>query len=119
MHLMPLGFRVASRHAEITAILRDKRFGKDFIGRLTRRSGPQILEEPVRSMSHWMLQLDPPDHGRLRSLVVRAFTARRVGEMRPRIQQIVDEIIDRMEPRGQMDLIADYAFRLPLTVCIR
>jgi cytochrome P450 len=67
-------------------------------------------------MSHWMLQLDPPDHGRLRGLVVRAFTARRIEDMRPRIQQIVDEIIDRMEPRGRMDLIADFAFRLPVTV---
>ena len=117
MHLTPLGFHVASRHANVTAILRDKRFGKDFIGRMTRRSGPRVLEEPVyRSMSHWMLQLDPPDHGRLRSLVVRAFTARRVEDMRPRIQQIVDEIINRMEPQGQMDLIADFAFRLPVTV---
>ena len=117
MHLTPLGFHVASRHADVSAILRDKRFGKDFIGRITRRSGPQILEEPVyRSMSHWMLQLDPPDHGRLRSLVVRAFTARRVAEMRPRIQQIVDGIIDRVKPQGRMDLIADFAFRLPVTV---
>ena len=63
-----------------------------------------------------MLQLDPPDHGRLRGLVVRAFTARRIEDMRPRIQQIVDEIIDRVEPRGRMDLIADFAFRLPVTV---
>jgi cytochrome P450 len=117
MHVTPLGFRVASRHADVAAILRDKRFGKDFIGRMTRRSGPEILNEPVyRSMSHWMLQLDPPDHGRLRSLVVRAFTARRVEDMRPRIQQIVDEIIDRVEPQGHMDLIADFAFRLPVTV---
>jgi cytochrome P450 len=117
MHDNPLGFRVASRHADVAAILRDKRFGKDFIGRMTRRSGPEILNEPVyRSMSHWMLQLDPPDHGRLRSLVVRAFTARRVEDMRPRIQQIVDEIIDRVEPQGHMDLIADFAFRLPVTV---
>ena len=53
MHYMPLGLYVASRHADIATILRDKRFGKDFIGRMTRRSGPQILEEPVyRSMSH-------------------------------------------------------------------
>ena len=117
MHVTPLGFRVASRHADVAAILRDKRFGKDFIGRMTRRSGPEILNEPVyRSMSHWMLQLDPPDHGRLRSLVVRAFTARRVEDMRPRIQQIVDEIIDRVEPQGHMDLIEDFAFRLPVTV---
>src|SRR5215472_11763184 len=117
MHLTPLGLYVASRHADVSKILRDKRFGKDFIGRITRRSGPQILEEPVyRSMSHWMLQLDPPDHGRLRGLVVRAFTARRVEDMRPRIQQIVDEIIDRIEPCGRIDLIADFAFRLPVTV---
>lgn len=117
MHLTPIGLYVASRHADIVSILRDKRFGKDFIGRMTRRSGPQILEEPVyRSMSHWMLQLDPPDHGRLRGLVVRAFTARRVEDMRPRIHAIVDEIIDRVEPRGAMDIIADFAFRLPVTV---
>jgi cytochrome P450 len=117
MHLTPLGFYLASRHADVTEILRDKRFGKDFVGRMTRRSGAQILEEPVyRSMSHWMLQLDPPDHGRLRSLVVRAFTARRIEDMRPRIHQIVDDIVDRMEPCGRMDLIADFAFRLPVTV---
>jgi len=117
MHLSPRGFHVASRHADITSILRDKRFGKDFVGRMTRRYGPQILEEPVyRSMSRWMLQQDPSDHGRLRGLVVRAFTAQRVEDMRPRIQQIVDEIIDRVEPRGHMDLIADFAFRLPVTV---
>ncbi len=117
MHLTPFGFHVASRHADVTTILRDKRFGKDFIGRMTRRHGPHIMEEPVyRSMSHWMLQLDPPDHGRLRGLVVRAFTARRIEDMRPRIQAIVDAIIDRVAPRGQMDLIADFAFRLPVTV---
>ena len=63
-----------------------------------------------------MLLLDPPDQGRLRGLVVRAFTARRVEDMRPRIQQIVDEIIDRLKPEGGGDLIADFAFRLPVTV---
>ncbi len=117
MHLTPLGLYVASRHAEVTSILRDKRFGKDFKGRMTRRSGEKILDEAVyRSMSHWMLQLDPPDHGRLRGLVVRAFSARRIEDMRPRIQAIVDEIIDRLAPRGFMDLIADFAYRLPVTV---
>ena len=51
------------------------------------------------------LRTTEPDHGRLRGLVVRAFTARRVEDMRPRIQQIVDEIIDRVEPSGCMDLM--------------
>jgi cytochrome P450 len=117
MHLTPIGLYVASRHADVVAILRDKRFGKDYVGRMSRRFGPQILDEPIyRSMKHWMLQLDPPDHGRLRGLVVRAFTARRVEDMRPRIQAIVDQLIDRVAPRGEMDIISDFAFRLPVTV---
>jgi cytochrome P450 len=117
VHRSPLGFFVASRHADVSLALRDRRFGKDFVGRMTRRFGPQVMEEPVyRSMSHWMLQLDPPDHTRLRGLVVKAFTARRVEEMRPRIQQIVDQAIDRVEGQGRMDLIADFAFRLPVIV---
>ena len=98
-------------------MVRDKRFGKDYVERTIRRYGPKIMDEPVfRSMSHWMLQQDPPDHTRLRGLVVKAFTARRVEDMRPRIQQIVDETLDRIIPQGQMDLIEDFAFRLPVTI---
>ncbi|MBR0869293.1 cytochrome P450 [Bradyrhizobium tropiciagri] len=117
MHLNAHGAFVASRHAEVSLVLRDKRFGKDYIDRTIRRYGPKIMEEPVfRSMSHWMLQQDPPDHTRLRGLVVKAFTARRVEDMRPRIQQIVDETLDRIIPQGRMDLIEDFAFRLPVTI---
>jgi cytochrome P450 len=117
MHLTPFGSYVASRHAEASLVLRDKRFGKDFVERSTRRYGPKIMDEPVfRSMSHWMLQQDPPDHARLRGLVVKAFTARRVEDMRPRIQHIVDETLDRIIPQGHMDLIEDFAFRLPVTI---
>jgi len=117
MHRSPLGFFVASRHDDVSSILRDKRFGKDFVGRMTRRQGKEILDEPVyRSMRHWMLQQDPPNHTRLRGLVVKAFTARRVEDMRPRIQEIVDATLDRAAPQGHMDLIADFAFRLPVTV---
>src|SRR6202035_3840676 len=117
MHLAPLGAFVASRHAEASLVLRDKRFGKDYVERSIRRYGPQIMDEPAfRSMSHWMLQQDPPDHTRLRGLVVKAFTARRVEDMRPRIQHIVDETLDRIAPQGHMDLIEDFAFRLPVTI---
>jgi cytochrome P450 len=117
MHLTVHGAFLASRHAEVSQVLRDKRFGKDFIERSKRRYGPKIMEEPVfRSMSHWMLQQDPPDHTRLRGLVVKAFTARRVEDMRPRIQQVVDQTIDAVIERGQMDLIEDFAFRLPVTI---
>jgi cytochrome P450 len=117
MHLTSHGMYLASRHAEVSLALRDKRFGKDFVERSTRRYGPQIMEEPVfRSMSRWMLQQDPPDHARLRGLVVKAFTARRVEDMRPRIQQVVDQTLDRIVERGHMDLIEDFAFRLPVTI---
>jgi cytochrome P450 len=117
MHVNTHGAFVASRHAEVSLVLRDKRFGKDYVERTIRRYGPKIMEEPVfRSMSHWMLQQDQPDHTRLRGLVVKAFTARRVEDMRPRIQQIVDETLDRIIPQGKMDLIEDFAFRLPVTI---
>ena len=117
VHITPHGMYLASRHAEVSLVLRDKRFGKDFVERSVRRYGPKIMEEPIfRSMSHWMLQQDPPDHTRLRGLVVKAFTARRVEDMRPRIQQVVDQTLDRIAERGHMDLIEDFAFRLPVTI---
>jgi cytochrome P450 len=75
------------------------------------------MEEPIfRSLSHMMLQQDPPDHTRLRGLVVKAFTARRVEDMRPRIQEVVDQTLDRIIPQGRMDLIEDFAFQLPVTI---
>ncbi|WP_199751443.1 cytochrome P450 [Bradyrhizobium sp. RP6] len=117
IHVTPFGQFVTSRHADVSLVMRDKRFGKDFVERTTRRYGPEIMKEPVfRSMSYWMLQADPPDHTRLRGLVVKAFTARRVEDMRPRIQEIVDQAIDAVIDRGHMDLIEDFAFRLPVTI---
>ena len=117
VHLTPLGMYVASRHAEASLVLRDKRFGKDYVERTVRRYGPKIMEEPVfRNFALTMLQQDPPDHTRLRGLVAKAFTARRVEDMRPRIQEIVDENLDRIIPQGKMDLIEDFAYRLPVTV---
>jgi cytochrome P450 len=117
VHITPHGMYLVSRHAEASLALRDRRFGKDFVERSTRRYGPKIMDEPVfRSMSRWMLQQDPPDHTRLRGLVVKAFTARRVEDMRPRIQQVVDQTLDRIAARGHMDLIEDFAFRLPVTI---
>ena len=117
VHLTEHRSYLASRHAEASLVLRDKRFGKDFVERTVRRYGPKIMEEPIfRSMSHWMLQQDPPDHTRLRGLVVKAFTARRVEDMRPRIQQVVDQTIDAVIDSGHMDLIEDFAFRLPVNI---
>jgi cytochrome P450 len=117
MHLTQHGAFLASRHAEASLVLRDKRFGKNFVERTIRRYGPTIMNEPIfRRMSHTMLWQDPPDHTRLRDLVVKAFTARRVEDMRPRIQEVVDRTLDAVIGRGHMDLIEDFAFRLPVTI---
>src|ERR1700742_1101308 len=117
VHLSQHGIYIASRHAEVTVVLRDKRFGKDYPERMKRRYGAKAMDEPTfRNFALTMLQQDPPDHTRLRGLVVKAFTARRVEDMRPRIQEIVDENLDRVIPQGKMDLIEDFAYRLPVTV---
>jgi len=97
--------------------LRDKRFGKDFAGNIQRRYGADRMTEPaIANLSHTMLVTDPPDHTRLRGLVAKAFTARRVADMRPRIRALVDEQIDRVIDKGSMDVIRDLAHRLPVIV---
>jgi cytochrome P450 len=63
-----------------------------------------------------MLNRDPPDHTRLRKLVSKAFTPRRIEGLRPRVQQLVDSSLDRAAEAGHMELIGDYAFALPFAV---
>jgi len=63
-----------------------------------------------------MLNSDPPDHGRLRKLVNKAFTARRVERLRPRITAITAGLLDEMSGRAEVDLLASFAFPLPITV---
>jgi cytochrome P450 len=63
-----------------------------------------------------MLFSDPPDHTRIRSLVNKAFTPRRVEALRPHIQQIVDRLLDKAEPAGRLDVQADLSFPLPVIV---
>jgi len=60
--------------------------------------------------------MDPPDHTRLRRLVSQAFTPRALESMRPRIQQLVDELLDAIEGKDEMDAIADLAYPLPVSV---
>ncbi|MEI9985319.1 MAG: hypothetical protein WDN69_20260 [Aliidongia sp.] len=108
---------LASRYEDVATVLRDKRFGKDFEARIIRRYGEKVFDEPIYdSVRRWMLERDPPDHTRLRGLVVKAFTARTVEDMRPRIQAIVDATLDRIAPQGRMDIVRDFAYPLPVTV---
>ena len=113
----PLGMWLTSRYEDCALVLRDRRYGKDFAGSTTRRAGPAAMQElAVANLARTMLVADPPDHTRLRGLVVKAFTARRVEEMRPRIAAIVDALIDRVADQGHMDLVWDFAHRLPVIV---
>jgi cytochrome P450 len=63
-----------------------------------------------------MLTVDEPDHRRLRGLVSKVFTRRYIESLRPRVQQIADELLDLVQEQGQMDLVGDYAFPLPINV---
>lgn len=112
-----MGFWLVTGYEEAAVALRDRRFGKDFAGNMERRYGPTAMSEPaIASLAHTMLVLDPPDHTRLRGLVAKAFTARRIADMRPRIAALVDEQLDRVADKGEMDVMADLAHRLPVIV---
>ncbi|GGT50461.1 cytochrome P450 [Streptomyces atratus] len=91
------------------AALADQRLGKEWQGLVDRPEG----NDPIFAN---MLELDAPHHTRLRKLVTREFTARRVEALRPRVQQITDELLDAMVPAGRADLVDALAFPLPMTV---
>ncbi|WP_326768730.1 cytochrome P450 [Streptomyces sp. NBC_01591] len=94
---------------EARATLADQRFAKDWRG----LPGAPAEMDPIFLN---MLELDAPHHTRLRKLVAREFTARRVEALRPRVQQITDELLDAMVPAGRADLVDALAFPLPMTV---
>ncbi|MFJ2921034.1 cytochrome P450 [Streptomyces sp. NPDC087307] len=94
---------------EARAALADPRFAKDWRG----LPGAPAESDPIFLN---LLELDAPRHTRLRRLVAREFTARRVEALRPRVQQITDELLDAMVPAGRADLVDALAFPLPMTV---
>ncbi|MER5464737.1 cytochrome P450 [Streptomyces sp. NPDC002668] len=96
-------------HEEARTALADPRLSKS-----PATIGATMLDERV--IGPHLLVLDPPDHTRLRKLVVREFTARRVESLRPRIQQITDGLLDAMLPAGRGDLVDALAFPLPIIV---
>ena len=110
-----------SRHAEVNRLLRDRRLGRTYLHQASHaemgRPEPPAWHAPFHELNDaGMLDLEPPDHTRLRRLVLRAFTPRTVEAMRGRIQAIVDGLIDGFEDGGTVDLIADFAEPLPVTV---
>ncbi|MCD7436969.1 cytochrome P450 [Streptomyces lincolnensis] len=96
-------------HEEVRAALADPRLSKD-----GRRIGMVFNDEQL--IGRHLLGTDPPEHTRLRGLVSRAFTMRRVERLRPRVQEITDDLLDAMLPLGRADLVESLAYPLPITV---
>ena len=112
------GAYLLSRHRDVAPLLRSPNVSSD------RRKSPmyelfiQSLPDPqrFRDIPPSMLFQDPPDHTRLRGLVNKAFTARVVESMRPRVHDIVDGILRGVAEQGEMDVVADLAYPIPVTV---
>lgn len=102
---------------EAVQVLKDQRFSVDqFRSRraFARQSG--MSAAPGFILEGSMITVDEPDHSRLRTLVSKAFTPRYIEGLRPRIQNLADELLDRVQDQGQMDLVSDFAYPLPINV---
>ncbi|XRQ14320.1 cytochrome P450 family protein [Actinomadura welshii] len=96
-------------HEHGRAALSDPRLSKDVAHSAVPVDGEQFF-------GGTMLAMDPPDHTRLRGLMAKAFTARRVERLRPRVQDITDGLLDGIAARGRADLIEEFAVPLPVQV---
>lgn len=109
---------LVTRYEDVYSLLKDERFAKYRYNAMTPE---QLRKQPwvppmFRPLERSMLDLDPPDHTRLRELVHKAFTPRLIEQMRLRVQVLADELLDAVAHRGEMDLIRDYALPLPMTL---
>lgn len=115
------GLTFFARHADVTGILRDRRFGRDIrhvlpMSRIDPRTYPQHLPTWYRMIRGSFIDLEPPEHTRIRSRVNRSFTRRRAEMDRESIRAAVDRVLDRIEPGVETDLIARLATPIPVTV---
>jgi pimeloyl-[acyl-carrier protein] synthase len=126
VHHSPLGFWLLSGHDEVSALLRNPSLSNDerqvdlsllhlgpFGGQEASRPGPFVDLTP-----NLLLFLDPPDHTRVRALVARAFTPRAVAAFEERLGVLIEHQLDQLVRRGEMDLLADFAYPVPaLAIC--
>ncbi|MFG3441463.1 cytochrome P450 [Nonomuraea sp. NPDC047897] len=117
----PTGQWLISRHADVNALLRDRRLGRAYLHVATheefgREPEPDFQEPFWRVIRAGMLDVEPPVHTRLRRLVSRAFTPRMVESLRPRVRAVAAGLVDTFVEKGGGDLIAEVAEPLPVTV---
>lgn len=108
-------------HADVSALLRDRRLGRTYQHRFTHedfgRTAPPAAHEPFHTLNdHGMLDLEPPDHTRIRRLVSKAFTPRTVEQLKPYVTKLAGELVDRLVAEGGGDLLTDVAEPLPVAV---
>ncbi|WP_327670644.1 MULTISPECIES: cytochrome P450 [unclassified Streptomyces] len=108
---------LVTRYADARQALADQRLSKNadhHDERSPAKGKTGIPGERQAELTTHLLNIDPPDHTRLRRLVSKAFTPRRVAEFAPRVQQLTDDLIDAFAAKGEADLIHDFAFPLPI-----
>lgn len=115
------GYWIATGYDDVRSVIMDRQnFGQgDFIRNIQLYYGPDfdvLCHSSYRWLSEVFVYQDPPRHTRIRGLVTQALTANRVRALRPSIQAITDRLIDRAEKQGRMELIHDFAYRLPTLV---
>jgi cytochrome P450 len=108
-------------HADVSALLRDRRLGRTYQHRFTHedfgRTAPRPEHEPFHTLNdHGILDLEPPDHTRIRRLVSKAFTPRTVERLKPYVHGLADELVSGLVAAGGGDLLADVAEPLPVAV---
>jgi cytochrome P450 len=115
---------ILTRYRDCLAALRNPRLGRALVGpnaarnraQLPGAADPELRRQYFERGRNSMLFTDPPEHTRLRRLVSRAFTPKRVEELRPSVEATVSSILEGMAEKGEVDIIADLAFPLPVSV---
>lgn len=110
-----------SAYEDVSTLLRDRRLGRTMNHVLTREQRglppkPDHLKPFNKLSENSMFDKEPPEHTRLRTLVHKVFTPKRVESLRQNIQKIADDLLDQVQSEGQMDILADFAVPLPVTV---
>ncbi|WP_261300723.1 cytochrome P450 family protein [Paenibacillus andongensis] len=116
---MPDGQRawLSTRYDDAVQILKDdERFTKNLQSLSPEEYAAIMPKKEMDLISKQMLSSDPPDHTRLRSIVSKAFSPQMIENMQEEIQRITDDLIDRVQEKGSMEVIEDFAFPLPIIV---